>query len=612
MSDKEQILREAGFLFDEDVLRELKDWYTYTLQGKWRYVVFTVRRSYMMALIFEIITGQKMDTEYVEFLTDASLFLRCSELADAYRDFRRFPKILLSDDIMIHGRNTNHIIEGIQEELCRMLSDEYEKDEIEAALVKAIDIHVYTRTWDQLLLHGEYEWKLHCQREGQESPAFWRQISSDISSLILRSDIANACYIYTEHLSDTKMENIENDLTGEGGFVYTEYQKIRQYTKFIYIGSDDEVKAVLSLRILKSDYHDGYRVVPFAFLPNMDAEETEILFSMILDKVPEKYRDWFLGWKNMEGKRTFNEIITLLLSDAMLKAFNREYEITVEAEGKERELIKLARNYNQYGLEQTRQMLEEFLGRDWESVFSVDDIKKMIEQVVSGERLVMKLETTEEGDITDTEKFRIRERVEDYFYDRGWTDEQAAYELMQLPYFQTQERSKRRARGCCFTLKELNTGYTREESRYCLAYFLQMIDAGIGSLSSYAPNHVRVIGYAQFAKAGELSLLIEPLRMYAFIPMLARMQVECDRRLRELPDEIREFGDRMGWDQSVIKMLLDFVGKLRQIGHTPEDWDGNYIFKVDFPPKNLVRLMETQSVLRQDYVDYAKEKYNKK
>lgn len=610
MGKREQIINEAESLLPRDVLGELKDWYEYTLEDEWRFVVFAVRRSYMMALIFECITEKKMSDSSAEFLTDAALFLRCGELADAYRKYGAFPRILLCDDIMIHGRNMNHIIEGLQNELGRLLADEFEQSEIESALVRAVRIHVYTRTWNHLLLIGSYGRRLHFTRK--ENPNFWHQLSSDISSLIFRSDITNACYIYTEHISDAVMGRIQDKLINEDGFIKTVYQKIAQYAKLLYLGAEGRISGVLSLRIIKNDYHDGYRAAPFVFLPNMDACETEKIFDIISEKLPEKYRDWFAGWKEMTGKRTFNEFITLLLSDAVLKKFNQDNGIIVDSDDRERELEKLTRNYNQYGFEQTRQMLEELLGDSHKSILSMEEIDKVIELLSSKEKTVMELKAADDIEPDETEKNRIRENVEYYFYMRGRQDERSAHELVEAPYFPTKLRSKRRAENCCVVLARLNYGYTEEQSKYCMSYFLHMIDAGIGSLSSYAPNDTDVIGYAQFAKAGEQSLLIEPLREYKYIPMLSRMQFECGPRLRELTEELREYGTDIGWDQSLIDTLTQFVIRLAKIGQTPWDWDGNYIRKVDGTIVDIIDLMDEQNSLREAYVNYAKEKYKNK
>jgi len=607
MGNREQIISEAESLLSRHILDELKDWYDYTLQDCWQYVVFTVRRSYMVALIMETITDKEMKTRSSVFLTDAALFLRCGELADTYRKYGHFPKILICDDIMIHGRSMNHIIDGLEEELYRLLSDECEKDTIASALVKAIEIHVYTRTWDSLLLKGAYVWKLHYMRK--ESPKFWRQVSSDLSSLILQSDITNACYIYTEHLSDAQMDEMKDALIGEEGFIRTIYQRIQQYVKLSYLGSDSEVKAVLALRIIKNDYQEGYRIAPFAFLPNMTAEETDMIADFIAGKLPKKYQKWFMGLREIYGKRAFSEIITLLFSDAILKSFKKDYGIIADPEEKKRELVKLARNYCQCSLEQTVQMLEELIGMEQESLLSLDEIGRAMELIHPGERMMMQLETGKTLEITLERRQEIRDKVEDYFYEQGRIDEEAAYQLMKLPYCLPNAQAKRRARGCCFTLRELNQGYTREESQYCMAYLLQMIDAGIGSLSSYAPNDVKVYGYAQFTKAGEQSLLIRPLRMYRYIPLLSRIQYECERRLRDLTEEIQEFGAAMGWEQTRIDKLTAFIGGLNRMGHTPRDWNGNYVRKIDASSKSLFDLIHSQSDLRQAYVEYADEKY---
>lgn len=146
-----------------------------------------------------------------------------------------------------------------------------------------------------------------------------------------------------------------------------------------------------------------------------------------------------------------------------------------------------------------------------------------------------------------------------------------------------------------------------------MAYFLQMIDAGIGSLSSYAPNHVKVIGFAQYAKAGEQSLQIAPLRFYKFMPMLARMEFECSRHFRSsLTDEIQRYGKTAGWEKEQIADLIDFVRCLARIGHSPSDWNGNYIDKVDAEEgkeRELFAYLNEQYQLRESYVEYAKSIY---
>ena len=603
-NESRHLENEARSLFSEDVFAGLVEWFEYTLQPQWQYVVFAVRRSYLLALIMEVITGERMEqSSSAFFLTDAAFFLRCQELADVYRWSGKFPPILLCDDIIIHGRNINHIIEGMERELCYILRDEYDEDEIKAALARAIMIHVYTRAAGQLLLLGRYEWNLYYIRK--EKSEFWHQLASDIATLISRANMVNASYIFTEYISNKDMEKINLD-----GYVYTVYQSIQQYTKCKYVFVGNYVKAVASLRIIKNANTDGYRVAPFFFLPNLAETETDIISHEVLERIPNpEIVDWIVGLDEIRGKRTYNEILSLVFSHAILQEFNRENEIQIDESDKARELVKLARNYDQNGLEHTERILEELLGY---SLFTVSDLAEMFVKELPAERLVMHLIRDLQRSMTETVKRKIKERIEDYFYQKGYDDEISAYELMQLPYFRTKRRSKRSARPCCFTLAELNQGYTLQESIYCMAYFLQMMDVGVAGISSYAPNDVRVIGYAQFTKAGEQSLLIEPLRWYKYISMLVRMQYECKWLRKPMREEILEYCSSYPqlYSDAVLAAMLEFVEKLQQIGQTPEDWNGNFVDRMEVGENDSIYgdIVDEREFYRRHYKKYAEEK----
>lgn len=603
MMDREQIIKEAKVLFREEVFEGLKSWYRYTLKGNWRYVVFTVRRSYILALIMETITREKMeDSSSVLFLTDAAFLLRCRELADIYRKYKCFPPILVCDDAMVHGRNMNHLIEGMEQELCGLLKGEFECDEVKNALLDAIEIHVYVRNKGNLLLQSSYIWKLHYAR--REGPAFLHQLSSDISTFILRANITNAVYVYTEYLSDADMDRIREGLEG---YVETTYQNTIQFTKCEYIGSKDEVKAVFILRIIKNRHRNGYRVAPFVFLPNMDSDETHIVVRTVMEKIPDMgYREWLRQISQIEGKRTFNELVTMLLSNIVLQVFNRKFSIDVKEADREEELAKLARNYNQYGFEETKRMLGEL--QELELFRDVGALSGIFSQISLGKRRVMRLKEGSKGvPLTDAVKEKIKRRVEDYFYERGCADEEAAYELKNNLYLQSNKRSIRRARGICFTLAELNRGYTEQESRYCMAYFLQMMDAGGTTVSSYAPNNVSVIGFAQFTKAGEQSLMILPLRLYDDIPMLDRIEYEARHHLLDKKDVALEFMDSFPEQYTFgrKKEVMGFLEKLERMGSLVDDWNVDYIDKLEGEDERLSKCIDRQQINLKRYMDYA-------
>lgn len=595
---------EAVSLLKAEVLAGLKEWYEFTLLDKWKYVIFAVRRSYMLALIMEMITGRKMEESSVAaFLTDAAFFLRYKELAEIFDRQQQFPPILICDEIIIHGRNINHIMDGITNRIYEELGGKYSEDTVRAAFARAVVIHVYTRNSGQLLLREIYERNLHFIRK--EEPLFFRQLSSDISLLIMRADITNACYVFTRHLSDDDVEKVDLN-----GYISTSYQNVKQDAEILYLREGDIVKAISTIRLIKNINCDGYRVAPFVFLPNLDSDETMYLANAIAERIPdEEIRKWFLELNRIGGKRTFNELISLLLSNVILQEFEQKNGFTVDKQDKERELTKLARNYDQRGFLKTKRMLGKLIDAH---LFTMQEMAKLLFCAISDKRLVMMLEGEGHREVPESRKQDIKRKIEDYFYKQGMRDEYSAYELLRRPYFSTPRRAERRVRGCCFTLQELNQGYTKWESNYCMAYFLQMMDAGVTGLSSYAPNNASVVGFAQFAKAGEISLLIKPLRFYEYLPMLIRVEFEAGRRMLNIADELREFCSAFPkqYSSSLVADLVKFVEALEQTGQFPGDWSGGYIDRIEIKaPDNFFTLLDRRRKHLEHYADYAKKKF---
>ena len=109
-------------MFEPEIFNDMCEWYLDTTSGEWKYVVFVVRRSYILAQILEKITQKYMaKVAGTIYLTDAAFLLCCDAFAEYYRKNGRFPKILLCDDFFIHGRNINHILEGIEKRLMKLL-----------------------------------------------------------------------------------------------------------------------------------------------------------------------------------------------------------------------------------------------------------------------------------------------------------------------------------------------------------------------------------------------------------------------------------------------------------------------------------------------------------
>ena len=581
MIEPKELREIACVSLGEDVCHEIAEWYQKTIHCEARYVIYVVRRCYMLALIMEHITGIKMkDSEEREFLTEASFFLRCNELAEYYRRYKRFPKILLCDDILIHGRNINHFLKIMEEQLCQLLP-EYEESEIQIALVAAIEIYVYVRSEKPLLLLGRYELSLEYERK--EPTFFWRRVSSNVSSLILRADMANACYICSESIPKNIYQEIENSNKG----CKTVFQNTTEYTFVSYLKENNFLKAISTIRVIKTQRTENYRVVPFVFLPNLDGKETEGIKQAIFnclreDNRWERIEEYIDYLSEINGKRLFNEWLTLLISRVFLNAFNKEYWIEGDIEEQDYidERTKLIRNYNAYGEDITKEIIEFTLTQN---VLTKEVVCQILQHYIN-EHYIMNLDGFEKEKENIDETF-IRNVLENYFYENAIIEETSAFELSQISYVPTKRRSMRRVRGCGFTIAALNEGYTKTELNYSMAYFLQMMDAGVLSISSYASKDTKVVGFAQFAKAGEQSLQIYPLRLYEYIPLLIRVYRRCILNKLELKKELINFfaSKYCQIEKEKQQAILQLVEYMVSVGQTPYDWSGNYLMKVDLP-----------------------------
>lgn len=602
--DERELRQEAELRLGTDILLGVQDWYEKTIQAPQDYVIYIVRRSYLLALMMEKMTGVRMGKKE-KYLTDAAFLLQCDKLAEQYRRSHSFPSILLCDDILIHGRNINHFLVELEKCLQEKLS-EFDGEEIQYALVRALKIYVYARTDEPLLLLGRYELNLKYLR--REKPVFIKKLSSGISSLIVYSGMANASYVYSDWIVDTQVEKL--DL---GKWKKTVYQGVEQYVWMRVLGKPSHVKAIYTIRLLSNRF-GGRRMIPFVFLPNLDEKETWKLISYIFGKMEQNgfvhgELQWIIEWEKQKGKRSFNELLTLILSSAILKICKTEWGIQGADEEKEQEIDKLVRNYRQKDWESTENFIRKIVSLD---LFTVEELDRILLDVISDERQVVSVFDDGEELKVDEQMYMI-DVLENYFYKQGRQEEIEAYQLSIRPYSENSRRFRRTARGCCFLLNGLADGYSLGQAEYMTAYFLQMMDAGVLTLSSYAPSNVNVVGYTQYAKPGEQSLLLEVLNKYEYMPLLCDMQTQCWRIGIEMIEGLRRYAESSLCDlpPGMGKQLEQFVSNLAEMGQRPSDWNSNYLSKIDeryhiqrHGMKDISEYMERQREHIKNYRNY--------
>lgn len=563
------ILEDSLEILGEKHLKNLKRWYTDIIQSECRYLVFMVRRCYNVAIILEKLTGEKMeDTVDKEILTDSSFFLRCGEMAEFYKNNGFFPSVILCDDTLIHGRSLNSFIKSLELQFYVLLPD-VAKEEIDEQLVRAIQINVYARIDKALLLNNKYEMRLRKQCILSSRELHW--LSYALSSLILRLNVSNISYTFSGVIDEEQYNRISKE-----DAVKTSYQNLSQDAWIHFIGREDEKKGIATIRIIADQQHAGYRIIPLILLPNLDHDETDAILQKIKSKLlnnnlDKQYIDWLDKLENYPGKRMMNEFITFIFSHSYLRMFIEKNEIKCDDDAWSEELYKLVRNYNCFGAERTYALLKYFVD---ENVISWEECESLINEIVSEQRRI--IHTHEEGrkELLPLEKARIKAYLEDKFYKIGALQEKSAYEATTNFQKYVEEKENRQVYGNGFMLRRLLEGYDVIAARYSISLFLHMLDLGILSLSSHASNDILVVGFSQFAKAGEQSQLIWPLRVYEWIPLMTSIEQECEWLQKDFRKEIEEFANSEDayLEADTVKKIICFKELLEERGENSDDW----------------------------------------
>ena len=602
---KEELTREARLILGNENFFGLKEWYQNTLSPKWDYVVYVVRRSYIVALIMEEITGLKMEeNSSASFLTDSSFLLGCENFAEYFKQYGSFPSILLCDDILIHGRNLNRVIRAIEKRLI-VLMPNVEQDVIKSLLTDAITLHVYAKADVKAPLLLDERYWLCLEYKCKMQQVIWRKMASDLSLLIFQSEYVNASYIYSEHVSEESVKDVISS------YYRSVYQNTIEYTKVRFCTLGNSVRAICTIRLIKDRTKEGYNVVPFVFLPNLDENETHALINRMCMTSSHLENNIFLfkrlnSLDEVVGKRSLNEWITLLLSLVIINQFNRDNSIKIDLYDMERVVTKLARNYWFSDFESTKTYLKNCIENP---IFqSVDEMEQ--ELFLSGiyEREIVKL--SEKSYIMVTPEI-IRRKLDDFFYNAGKREELMAVKKVDSVLLDGYTR------GCCFVLNELLSEFNYDQARIAIAYILQMMDAGILSLSSFAPLNMKVVGFAQFAKAGEQSLLIKSLRYIEYIPCIALMYEWCRQVEIDFYDYLTRYmqSERCDIDPSLLSGLTDLVKDLESMNQTPSDWNANFMAKYDVSDildrrEEIVKLSKKRTQHVENYMLYNSEHRN--
>ena len=593
---KNEVLADAASqILSSDILEKLIEWYNEILDFDAQYIVFLVRRCYVLALILEPITGRKMvDAKNKKFLTDSSGLLQIDMI---YQDYRssggKTPTVLLVDDILVHGRNINNLIKTFYDRLYTLAQKDSKrtpddlKDKIEQELLRTIRISVFYCTDKPLLLNEQFWPILHEQfRVGDKD---WRRLSNNLSTLITYSSVTNASYVFSRRIDSEKFDAIKSYFLD---YEKTRYRNNTEYTKIEYIvNPEHKILAISTLRLVENNADHSFRVVPFLFFPELSQAETSDLVDRIDEAGYKKtaLNKWLAELDLVPGRRMSNELLTMVLSNIVLndfmsrieESFPRVTDVFDEAD-EEVELTKLARNYNSSTFRKTYNKLKTIINN---RVVRFAELEKIVTCVVKDRDELMEDFGKQPALLTEDQRIKITYNIEDRIYNQGLNDEQEAQWIADFPFYDTPFHFRRKNIPCYETFKALyqygadKTINERALLDYSIRIFLQMMDCGVIAVSSYPPVGKEIDGLMQYEKAGEQAMTLLPVRYLLYLPMLSRMELVAKAKQIPLREEAEKYFSVVPLEDDCFDEadILEFADRLADVNQSVSDWNDNYV-----------------------------------
>lgn len=210
-------------LFTEDLIDGLEGFFAEIEENSKNYAFIAIAERRCLNLAWSYLT----DTQRV--CSFSGLLLQYKAIAGAYRSGspRHFPRILLVDDALFHGRGIARIISHLEE----LLFDELQPSRIEELfemrreLTRAIDISVYAMNRFPTLLSERYLEKTTCREKLYSNDL--RDVSLQLTDRLIRRGVANTCFVPSvrcQPLSDAMVKEAGNaGIAGDWRLLQWEY-----------------------------------------------------------------------------------------------------------------------------------------------------------------------------------------------------------------------------------------------------------------------------------------------------------------------------------------------------------------------------------------------------
>lgn len=526
----------------EEYYKMVGRFYDSIVQSRAQYRVVLTRKCFNLLNIYHWCrkkTHPDDNTEFSSlFYSDNTFIAKIPDIAMDYILFNKIPDITIIDDILIHGRSVNALIDDFIKKLTDYLQlngIDTTFEEVKNDVLCFLKIKIMVQNDKPLLMNRQYIQHIELL-DGTGSvweAVKWHDLSLKISRLISENVFSNTSYALSMFEVDEK--DIA-ERVGNLGFVRSEWQ--RRGTRDVWVKPlyrhDGSITALYTIRLNQNSIDDKYSAVPFVIMSDFDLSASDVIY--------EK-----LGLIK-QGTLGFSKLIPVILSYDLLLLILDGYNGTVKID--KDKIFSGAGNGTNFRFEFMDMVKRTKPFLSWE------ELNKLILDATANSAPLMNADTG--GSLS--------------------VDELIAAEGEQLEKEAYLEYSCQKQKECKVCHKPLNVLFSmvdtssEEKLAESVGDILRLTDTGSLALSSQQSENENEIISCVY-RAGEQSQFIHPKKYMEQLPVLCEIERDC---MGNIDDMLKRVRAMYGENEILCSALCDYIITLYSSGQLLSDWDINY------------------------------------
>lgn len=585
--------------YNEDLLRFLDNIW----ENPAEYKVMMARRMLNLnyALMHEMDMGRDNRFLTSGIMSNTAFLLSAPVIADRYAYKKEFPRIVVCDDIMLHGRGVINLIDKFKKIVTSCLKDkhvEISSGQLEKDLYKALSIQIFARSEDEKLLFNKDKYLLYAAHILPVTRL--RSMSAQISGFLQNSGVANTSYVLSAELPRYLVRLLDKD---EGADLSWNFRYKEKSLRLFLRDRSSRIIETIRLSYADCGTKRKYVLTSLPLFGDLSEPSFNVLCSLVADYMEQNVRysqvAFYLRREEKELAKEKTQLLSFLYSILSMTEFCK---LNLHIEGKELYRTLVSGDFNKIisNFDTGEVFRYEILSLfrdccmhrtpgselwDYLDYFAQDLLWEKEREVYSNKNSKF----TAVNSLIDTDRTAAYENFENIIYEVGLDAEYGAYRYIRT----NTEYDPAKPGFDVISFKQYMYIMNRKDSDIgkSIGCLFCLMDCGLVSMNSETIGEENGQKVRTVLKAGEMATYILPERFMILIPALAYVErhfMKSARNIREVMgtfiDYVQNYCYRQDRsakdsDRDVLEALKRNKSLLLYMysgGQTFQDWDMDF------------------------------------